>query len=85
MQLDWYLDFYYPFLKKWDDRIRSILPADKLVFLEPIPNEVCASVGLTMHSTEIAVLSFAHHRGPQINSYPTWFSYPTGKQTQYNY
>ncbi|KAF7968161.1 hypothetical protein HWV62_31746 [Athelia sp. TMB] len=40
-KIDWYTDFYYPFLKRWTERIRKVSPSDKLVFVEPIPNEFC--------------------------------------------
>lgn len=39
-EIDWYTDFYYPFVKKWAERVRSVTDEDKLVFTEPIPNEV---------------------------------------------
>ncbi|KAJ7206511.1 glycoside hydrolase [Mycena pura] len=40
-KIDWYTDFYYPFLHKWVDRVRSVSPAEKLVFVEAVPNEFC--------------------------------------------
>ena len=40
MQVDWYTDFYYPFLKRWSDRVRSVAPERTMLFVEPIPNEV---------------------------------------------
>jgi hypothetical protein len=43
-QIDWYTDFYYPFLKKWTDRVRRTVANgrghEKLIFTESIPNEV---------------------------------------------
>lgn len=43
-QVDWYTDFYYPFLKRWTERVRGAVANgrghDKLFFAEPIPNEV---------------------------------------------
>ncbi|KAI0922589.1 hypothetical protein AcV5_009520 [Taiwanofungus camphoratus] len=42
-KIDWYTDFYYPFLVRWAGRVRSVSSADKAVFLEPIPNEFCPS------------------------------------------
>ena len=43
-QIDWYMDFYYPFLKRWTERVRGAVPngrgQEKLFFAEPIPNEV---------------------------------------------
>ena len=41
MQIDWYTDFYYPFLNKWAERVRSASSPEKIVFVETIPNEVC--------------------------------------------
>ncbi|KIY42944.1 glycoside hydrolase family 5 protein [Fistulina hepatica ATCC 64428] len=35
-KIDWYTDFYYPFVQKWAERIQ---PSGKLVFVESIPNE----------------------------------------------
>ncbi|KAF9078603.1 glycoside hydrolase family 5 protein [Rhodocollybia butyracea] len=40
-KIDWYTDFYYPFLNKWADRVRSISSPEKIVFTEMIPNEFC--------------------------------------------
>ncbi|OCH85892.1 glycoside hydrolase [Obba rivulosa] len=43
-KIDWYTDFYYPFLGLWAKRVRSASSAaDKLIFVEPIPNEFCPS------------------------------------------
>ena len=39
-QVDWYMDFYYPFLKRWAERVHSVVSSDKMLFVEPIPNEV---------------------------------------------
>ncbi|KAI0819374.1 glycoside hydrolase [Trametes gibbosa] len=39
--LEWYTDFWYPFVKRWAERVRSVTSEDKLVFTEPIPNEFC--------------------------------------------
>ena len=41
-QVDWYLDFYFPFVRKWAERVsrHTIDGKHKLLFLEPIPNEV---------------------------------------------
>ncbi|KII91594.1 glycoside hydrolase family 5 protein [Plicaturopsis crispa FD-325 SS-3] len=39
--IDWYKDFYYPFLQRWANRVRSVSPANKALFIEPIPNEFC--------------------------------------------
>ncbi|KAF8843464.1 glycoside hydrolase family 5 protein [Paxillus ammoniavirescens] len=40
-KIDWYTDFYYPFLKRWAERIYSVTPKEKMLFVEPIPNEFC--------------------------------------------
>jgi hypothetical protein len=41
-KIDWYSDFYWPYLKRWVDRIRSVKGCEqKWVFVEPIPNELC--------------------------------------------
>ncbi|KAH7928854.1 glycoside hydrolase family 5 protein [Leucogyrophana mollusca] len=42
-KVDWYTDFYFPFLKRWADRVRGVASTDKLLFVEPIPNEFCPS------------------------------------------
>lgn len=42
VQINWYTDFYYPFLARWVERVRSVPGArNKIVFVEAIPNEVC--------------------------------------------
>ncbi|KAJ6588126.1 glycoside hydrolase family 5 protein [Mycena capillaripes] len=40
-KIDWYTDFYYPFLHKWVNRVRSASPPEKIAFVEAIPNEFC--------------------------------------------
>ncbi|KAK7442010.1 hypothetical protein VKT23_016287 [Stygiomarasmius scandens] len=41
-EIDWYTEFYFPFLKKWAERVRSVSAAsEKPVFVEVIPNEFC--------------------------------------------
>ncbi|KIK98867.1 glycoside hydrolase family 5 protein [Paxillus rubicundulus Ve08.2h10] len=40
-KIDWYTDFYYPFLKRWAERVHSVTPKWKMLFVEPIPNEFC--------------------------------------------
>ncbi|OCB87310.1 glycoside hydrolase family 5 protein [Sanghuangporus baumii] len=42
-KVDWYTDFYYPLALKWAERVRTVSSPDKMVFLEPIPNEFCPS------------------------------------------
>lgn len=41
LKVDWYTNFYYPFLKRWADRARQAMSKDKMFFVEPIPNEAC--------------------------------------------
>ncbi|KAL1721732.1 glycoside hydrolase family 5 protein [Schizophyllum commune] len=38
--VDWYTDFYYPFLQRWASRVHAAAP-NKFLFVEPIPNEFC--------------------------------------------
>ncbi|KAI9070316.1 glycoside hydrolase family 5 protein [Trametes sanguinea] len=40
-EIDWYTDFYFPFVQKWAARVRGVTGEDKIVFTEPIPNEFC--------------------------------------------
>ncbi|GLB39573.1 putative cellulase (glycosyl hydrolase family 5) [Lyophyllum shimeji] len=40
-KIDWYTDFYYPFLRKWTERVRGASSPEKMIFVEPIPNEYC--------------------------------------------
>jgi hypothetical protein len=60
-QIDFYVDFYYPFALKWSERVRKLTSPDKLVFLEAIPNEV----SYTSHSDDFVMTSssFALRRG----------------------
>ena len=46
LQIEWYTDLYFPFAKRWAERVRNITSEEKLVFLEPIPNEVREFVNL---------------------------------------
>ena len=39
-EIDWYNDFYFPFLARWSERVQSAAGEDKMIFVEPIPNEV---------------------------------------------
>lgn len=39
-KVDWYEDFFYPFVKRWAEMVREVTGPEKLVFVEPIPNEV---------------------------------------------
>lgn len=52
-QVDWYTDLYYPFLLKWTECVHTASTRHKLIFVEPIPNEVCLDKNLdrrTIHS-----------------------------------
>lgn len=63
-QIDWYTDFYYPFLNKWADRARSASSAEKIIFVEVIPNEVCCSTikcKMLESTSHLSVCSFARH------------------------
>nr|GAT45946.1 predicted protein [Mycena chlorophos] len=39
--VDWYTDFYFPFLRKWGAKMREVSAPEKLAFVEAIPNEFC--------------------------------------------
>jgi len=61
-QIDFYVDFYYPFALKWSERVRKLSSPDKLVLLEAIPNEVGYS---SSHSDDNMTFcsSFVLHHG----------------------
>ncbi|SJL04818.1 uncharacterized protein ARMOST_08189 [Armillaria ostoyae] len=40
-KIDWYDDFFYPFIRKWEQRVRGIVSPEKILFIEVIPNEFC--------------------------------------------
>lgn len=42
-QIEWYADCFYPFIKKWEQTVRSVIPPHKFLFIEVIPNEVRSS------------------------------------------
>ncbi|KIJ89986.1 glycoside hydrolase family 5 protein [Laccaria amethystina LaAM-08-1] len=50
--VDRYTGFYYPLLNKWAERVRTITFPDELIFVEPIPNEVCSSPSLTVFAAD---------------------------------
>ncbi|KAJ7507025.1 glycoside hydrolase [Mycena galericulata] len=60
-KIDWYTDFYYPFLHKWVSRVRSVSPPGKLVFVEAIPNEFCPASWTP------------EHRVPNMVYAPHWY------------
>jgi len=47
-KVDWYTDFYFPFIKKWEERVQRV-SYDKMLFLEPIPNELCPASWTAEH------------------------------------
>ena len=51
VQIDWYDDFYFPFLHKWAARVRAV-SKDKIVFVEAIPNEV-SSFSIVLRCTPL--------------------------------
>ncbi|KAF8587786.1 glycoside hydrolase family 5 protein [Ramaria rubella] len=52
-KIDWYKDFYYPFLARWVDRVRSVSGAqNKIIFVEAIPNEFCPRSWTQEHQFE---------------------------------
>ena len=42
VEINWYTDFYFPLLRKWEAVVRSVAGPDKPLWVEPIPNEVSA-------------------------------------------
>ncbi|KAI0293137.1 glycoside hydrolase family 5 protein [Multifurca ochricompacta] len=62
-KIDWYTDFYYPFLKRWTERVRNAVSNghghEKLSFAEPIPNEFCPTSWTPEHQPPNMV--FAPH------------------------
>ncbi|KAH9934532.1 glycoside hydrolase family 5 protein [Epithele typhae] len=40
-EIDWYTDFFYPFLNRWAERVRSVSSPEKVILAESIPNEFC--------------------------------------------
>ncbi|KIJ98592.1 glycoside hydrolase family 5 protein [Laccaria amethystina LaAM-08-1] len=59
-KVDWYTDFYYPLLNQWAERVRTITSPDKLIFVEPIPNEFCPT-------------SLAEHQPANMVFAPHWY------------
>ncbi|KAF8266909.1 cytoplasmic protein [Lactarius quietus] len=62
-KVDWYTDFYYPFLKRWTTRVRGAVANgsghEKMIFVEPIPNEFCPPSWTSEHQP--ANMVFAPH------------------------
>jgi hypothetical protein len=83
LQVDWYTDLYYPFLKRWTERVRGAVANgrghEKLLFVEPIPNEVSGSLSHfdTCHLTHDRASS-VHHHGHHNTNPQTWYLHLTG-------
>ncbi|KAF8311637.1 glycoside hydrolase family 5 protein [Clavulina sp. PMI_390] len=39
--IDWYKDFWYPFVNQWASRLQAVSDPSRLFFVEAIPNELC--------------------------------------------
>lgn len=73
------MDFYYPFLKRWAERVRSATSVEKVVFLEAVPNEVCACVRGSLGSDMMLLASFVLSLGRQTASSQIWSMPPIGE------
>ncbi|KAG8901460.1 hypothetical protein FRB99_005289 [Tulasnella sp. 403] len=51
-KIDWYVDYWYPFLRRWSERVRPIAGHDKIVFVEGIPNEFCPQSWTRAHQID---------------------------------
>ncbi|KIJ89936.1 glycoside hydrolase family 5 protein [Laccaria amethystina LaAM-08-1] len=51
-KVDWYTDFYFPLLNQWAEHVRTVTSLDKLIFVEPIPNEVYSSPSLIVSAPD---------------------------------
>ncbi|KZV86991.1 cytoplasmic protein [Exidia glandulosa HHB12029] len=40
-KLDWYTEFYLPFFMRWSEMVQGIAGTHKMLFAEPIPNQLC--------------------------------------------
>lgn len=78
-QVDWYIDFYYPFVRKWAERVSKCTPNEKhkLLFLEPIPNEVLLQL-INFRIPLTLVSSSVRRRGHQSINLRVWCSLRTG-------
>jgi hypothetical protein len=84
-QVDWYTDFYYPFLKRWTERVREAVANgrgdEKLFFVEPIPNEVehwCFGLVIPQFTHDSDPASSVRRHGHHNTNPQTWYSRPTG-------
>ncbi|KNZ71680.1 hypothetical protein J132_07592 [Termitomyces sp. J132] len=58
-KVDWYTDFYFPFLKKWTERVRGASAPEKIIFTEAIPNEFCPTSWTPDH--RVPNMAYAPH------------------------
>ncbi|KDQ21322.1 glycoside hydrolase family 5 protein [Botryobasidium botryosum FD-172 SS1] len=58
-KIDWYKDCWYPFIKRWEERVHRSAGKDKILFVEPIPNEFCPQSWSAEHRP--ANMVFAPH------------------------
>jgi hypothetical protein len=75
LQVDWYTDFYYPFIDKWTQRVQRHSPS-KLLFFEPIPNEVQEQSPFWVSTYNFP--SFVQIPGQRRTSLRTWSMLLTG-------
>ncbi len=79
-KIDWYDDFFYPFIRKWEQRVRGIVSPEKILFIEVIPNEVCLFLGSVFDPLS-HYDSFVPSLSPPKGNCRTWFMHRTGKRT----
>ncbi|KAG6816119.1 hypothetical protein H0H93_008506 [Arthromyces matolae] len=48
-KVDWYTDFYFPFLSRCTERVHRASAQEKIVFVEAIPNEFCPTSWTPKH------------------------------------
>ncbi|KAG6817142.1 hypothetical protein H0H93_007455 [Arthromyces matolae] len=58
-KVDWYTDFYFPFLSRWTERVRRASAQEKIVFVEAIPNEFCPTSWTPKH--QVPNMVYAPH------------------------
>jgi hypothetical protein len=78
LQIDWYTEFYYPFLQRWANRVHAASPQHKLLFVEAIPNEASRFSFPRVHSCTDCRNSSAPPPGPPNDGSLTWFIVPIG-------
>ena len=72
LQIDWYTDFYYPFVNRWAERVRAVSSPEKMVFLEAIPNEVRFRPICCLTTVNFPLSSSALLHGHQSTNLATW-------------